>query len=71
MQLFFPADNHMISSMNYLGVDFGTSNCVASAKGAGGEIEFVPLENGQLILPTVLFVPRVLDNSRDIDDIEL
>ncbi len=71
MQLFFPADNHMVSSMNYLGVDFGTSNCVASAKGAGGEIEFVPLENGQLILPTVLFVPRVLDNSRDIDDIEL
>ena len=57
--------------MNYLGVDFGTSNCVACAHDSHGEIQFVPLENGQIILPTVLFVPRVLDNSRDIDETEL
>ena len=57
--------------MSYLGVDFGTSNCVACAHDSHGEIQFVPLENGQIILPTVLFVPRVLDNSRDIDETEL
>jgi|GEM_PF-19267 len=61
----------MSNSKNYLGVDFGTSNCVASARGFGGEIEFVPLENDQFILPTVLFVPRVLDNAREIDEVEL
>jgi hypothetical chaperone protein len=57
--------------MNYLGVDFGTSNCVASAEDKNGEIEFVPLEGDNCILPTVLFVPRVLDNNRDIDEAEL
>ena len=57
--------------MSYLGVDFGTSNCVACAHDSHGEIQFVPLENGQIILPTVLFVPRVLDNIRDIDETEL
>ena len=57
--------------MNYLGVDFGTSNCVACAHDSQGELQFVPLENGQIILPTVLFVPRVVDNVQDIDVTEL
>jgi hypothetical chaperone protein len=44
--------------MNYLGVDFGTSNCVAAHVGTTGEVELIPLENNQKILPTVVFAPR-------------
>jgi hypothetical chaperone protein len=45
--------------MNYLGVDFGTSNCVAAHAGPSGSVELIPLENDRIILPTVVFAPRI------------
>jgi hypothetical chaperone protein len=44
--------------MNYLGVDFGTSNCVAAHVGINGEVELIPIEDNRQILPTVVFAPR-------------
>ncbi len=44
--------------MNYLGVDFGTSNCVAAHVDTFGAVELIPLEGDRQILPTVVFAPR-------------
>jgi hypothetical chaperone protein len=57
--------------MNYLGLDFGTSNCVACAPAASGEIAFVPLEGESILLPTVLFVNRAMSTNLEVDEDEL
>ncbi len=57
--------------MNYLGLDFGTSNCVACAPTPNGEIAFVPLEGESILLPTVLFVSRAMSTSLEVDEDEL
>ena len=57
--------------MNYLGLDFGTSNCVACAPDDTGAITFVPLEGDSTLLPTVLFVNRAIIAGVEIDEREL
>lgn len=57
--------------MNYLGLDFGTSNCVACAPTPNDEIAFVPLEGESILLPTVLFVSRAMSTSLGVDEDEL
>ncbi len=57
--------------MNYLGLDFGTSNCVACAPTPNGEIAFVTLEGESILLPTVLFVSRAMSTSLEVDEDEL
>jgi hypothetical chaperone protein len=59
------------NTFNYLGVDFGTSNCVASAFNSDGVLEFVKFEEDGTILPTVLFVPRVDVLAEEVDEKEL
>jgi molecular chaperone DnaK (HSP70) len=57
--------------VNYLGLDFGTSNCVACAPDDTGAITFVPLEGDSTLLPTVLFVNRAIIAGVEIDENEL
>jgi len=57
--------------VNYLGLDFGTSNCVACAPSVDGEIVFIPLEEESTLLPTVLFVNRAVIAGVEINEIEL
>lgn len=56
---------------NFLGLDFGTSNCVASAFNDAGIQEFVKLDGESTLLPTVLFVPRVDYSAEEVDEQEL
>lgn len=53
--------------MEYLAIDFGTANCVAAARNHSGEVELVPLEDNDYVLPTVLFVPRQEIAEAEID----
>jgi hypothetical chaperone protein len=54
----------------YLGIDFGTSNCMACAINADGELEYAKLEGDSHLLPTVLFVPRVDFLAESVDERE-
>lgn len=58
-------------NFNFLGLDFGTSNCVASAFNDAGIQEFVKLDGESTLLPTVLFVPRVDYSAEEVDEQEL
>ena len=60
----------MNENRTYLGVDFGTSNCMACAINADGELEFAKLEGDSHLLPTVLFVPRVDFLAESVDERE-
>ena len=62
-----PKDNEF----SFLGLDFGTSNCVASAFNDAGIQEFVKLDGDSTLLPTVLFVPRVNYSAEEVDEQEL
>lgn len=55
----------------YLGVDFGTSNCMACAVDSDGHLQYAKLEGDSHLLPTVLFVPRVEFLAEDVDEREL
>lgn len=55
----------------YLGVDFGTSNCMACAINSDGQLKYAKLEGDSHLLPTVLFVPRVDFLADDVDEREL
>jgi hypothetical protein len=55
----------------YLGVDFGTSNCMACAVDSDGHLKYAKLEGDSHLLPTVLFVPRVDFLAEDVDEREL
>jgi hypothetical chaperone protein len=57
--------------LSFLGLDFGTSNCVASAFNDAGIQEFVKLDGDSTLLPTVLFVPRVDYSAEEVDEQEL
>jgi len=59
------------NDFNFLGLDFGTSNCVASAFNDAGIQEFVKLDGESTLLPTVLFVPRVDYSAEEVDEQEL
>lgn len=59
------------NDFKYLGLDFGTSNCVASAFNDEGVLEFVKLDGESTLLPTVLFVPRVDYSAEEVDETEL
>lgn len=59
------------SEFSFLGLDFGTSNCVASAFNDAGIQEFVKLDGDSTLLPTVLFVPRVDYSADEVDEQEL
>jgi hypothetical chaperone protein len=52
-------------------LDFGTSNCIASAYNESGALEFVRLDGDSTLLPTVLFVPRVDYTADQVDEQEL
>ncbi len=55
----------------YLGVDFGTSNCMACAVDSDGHLQYAKLEGDSHLLPTVLFVTRVEFLAEDVDEREL
>lgn len=59
------------AQINFLGIDFGTSNCMACAINSQGEIEYAKLEGENHLLPTVLFVPRVEFFAESVDEFEL
>lgn len=59
------------NELRFLGLDFGTSNCVASAYNESGTLEFVRLDGHSTLLPTVLFVPRVDFAADEVDEQEL
>ena len=59
------------NEFSFLGLDFGTSNCVASAFNDAGVQEFVKLDGDSTLLPTVLFVPRVDYSAEEVDEQEL
>lgn len=61
----------MENKITYLGVDFGTSNCMACAINSEGLLEFAKLEGDSHLLPTVLFVPRVDFFAETVDQTEL
>ena len=57
----------MQEARTYLGVDFGTSNCMACAINSDGQLQYAKLEGDSHLLPTVLFVPRVDFLTEDVD----
>ena len=61
----------MQEARTYLGVDFGTSNCMACAVNSDGQLQYAKLEGDSHLLPTVLFVPRVDFLAEDVDEREL
>lgn len=61
----------MQETRTYLGVDFGTSNCMACAFNSDGQLKYAKLEGDSHLLPTVLFVPRVDFLAEDVDEREL
>ena len=52
---------------NVLGIDFGTSNCVAFAPSYSGDAYAVPLEGDQILLPSVVFTTRKEIALKQID----
>ena len=61
----------MQEARTYLGVDFGTSNCMACAINSDGQLKYAKLQGESHLLPTVLFVPRVDFLAEDVDELEL
>ncbi len=47
-----------VAKGNVLGIDFGTSNCVAFVPSYSGDAYAVPLEGDQILLPSVVFTTR-------------
>ena len=42
--------------MNYLGIDFGTTNSIAGILGENGKPIFAPLEGDEILMPSAIFV---------------
>ena len=42
--------------MNYLGIDFGTTNSIAGILGENSKPIFVPLEGDESLMPSAIFV---------------
>ena len=59
------------TGFSYLGIDFGTSNCTCCAVNEAGKLEFARLDGDDVLLPTVLFVPRANYSAQEVDEQDL
>ena len=54
--------------MHYLGIDFGTSNCLAGVISTAGKLDLVPLEGDRFEMPSAIFLKVNHDPSLEISE---